>query len=61
MTPIYIRFSTDGRYIRKWSFTPFEKAVEYVPVEERWEWSPPSPIVPIQAAEDQSDSEVGHD
>lgn len=29
--PLYVRYSEDGRFIRKWSFEPFAGATRYLP------------------------------
>lgn len=36
--PLYVRYSEDGRFIRKWSFEPFAGATRYLPsYEPTWE------------------------
>lgn len=38
MPAIWIRFSNDGRHIRKWDFKPFEDGQRYAPVyDPQWE------------------------
>jgi hypothetical protein len=40
---IYVRFSNDGRFIRKWGFKPFDGGVRYVPAHEPFWENPDGP------------------